>query len=103
MIKNTGIKIRQLRAIGHKLKPVVTISQAGLTDGVSLELDRALRDHELIKVKIPSKSCGPRKEVIDEICKASSAKLVQELGNILLLMRRTENPNPKLSNLIRII
>ena len=55
MTKNTGIKIRQLRAIGHKLKPVVTISQAGLTDGVSFELDRALRDHELIKVKIHSK------------------------------------------------
>ena len=103
MTKNTGIKIRQLRAIGHKLKPVVTISQAGLTDGVSLELDRALRDHELIKVKIPSKSSGSRSEIIDEICKASSAKIVQELGNILLIMRRTENPNPKLSNLIRII
>ena len=103
MIKNTGIKIRQLRAIGHKLKPVVTISQAGLTDGVSLELDRALRDHELIKVKIPSKSSGSRKEIIDEICKASSAKIVQELGNILLLIRRTKKPNPRLSNLIRVI
>ena len=102
MTKNNGINIRQLRAIGHKLKPVVTVSQSGLTDGVSLELNRALQDHELIKVKIPLKSSGSRKEIIDAICKASSAKIVQELGNILLLIRRTKKPNPKLSNLIRV-
>ena len=43
---------RQLRAIGHKLKPVVTVAGNGLSDAVRLELDRALEDHELIKVKL---------------------------------------------------
>ncbi len=103
MTQSSGLKIRQLRAIGHKLRPVVTVSQNGLTKGVLLELDRALRDHELIKIKIPSKSSQSRKEMIDTISEASSAIVVQELGNILLLMRRAKNPNPRLSNLIRTI
>ncbi len=103
MTQSSGPKIRQLRAIGHKLRPIVTVSQNGLTTGVLLELDRALQDHELIKIKIPSKSSQSRKEMIDNIREASSSIVVQEVGNILLLMRRAKVPNPKLSNLIRTI
>lgn len=41
-----------LRGLAHALEPVVWIGNSGLTDGVVAEADRALRDHELIKVKI---------------------------------------------------
>ncbi len=40
---------KQLRAIGHKLKPVVTVAGKGLSETVRLEIERALTDHELIK------------------------------------------------------
>ena len=43
---------KQLRAIGHKLKPVVTVAGKGLTDTVVEEINRALSDHELIKVNL---------------------------------------------------
>ena len=46
MSKKANQDIKQLRAIGHKLKPVVTIAGKGLTEGVINELDRALTDHE---------------------------------------------------------
>ena len=52
MCKKTNQDIKQLRAIGHKLKPVVTIAGNGLSEGVITELDRALQDHELIKIKL---------------------------------------------------
>ena len=42
---------KRMRAIGHKLKPVVIIAGKGLTDGVIAEIDRALTDHELIKIQ----------------------------------------------------
>ena len=103
MINNLGISRRQLRAIGHKLKPVLTVSQNGLTEGVLLELDRALTDHELIKVKISSKSANSNEELLKGICEHSSAKIVQHIGNVLILIRRNKKPNPKLSNLIRVI
>jgi len=43
---------KYLRSLGHQLKPVVTVAGNGLTEGVLAELDRALGDHELIKVKL---------------------------------------------------
>ena len=52
MTKKAKHDIKQLRAIGHKLKPVVTVAGNGLTDAVYAELERALSDHELIKIKL---------------------------------------------------
>ena len=45
-------ELRQLRAQAHSLKPVVTVAGKGLAPSVLEELDRALNDHELIKVKL---------------------------------------------------
>ena len=42
---------RQMRAIGHHLKPIVWISERGLSPSLLGELNRALADHELIKIK----------------------------------------------------
>ena len=41
---------KHLRRLAHPLSPVVMLGNAGLTDGVVKELDRALADHELVKV-----------------------------------------------------
>ncbi|NCZ63912.1 MAG: YhbY family RNA-binding protein, partial [Cellvibrionales bacterium] len=49
-LKNSELK--QYRAIAHRLNPVVMIGGQGVSDGVLAELDRALKDHELIKLKI---------------------------------------------------
>jgi RNA-binding protein len=43
---------KQYKSIGHHLKPVLTVADNGLTEGVLAELDRALGDHELIKIKL---------------------------------------------------
>ena len=43
---------RQLRGLAHSLRPVVIVAGKGLAPAVLDELDRALNDHELIKVKV---------------------------------------------------
>ena len=45
------MQIKELRARAHKLEPVVIIGAKGLTDEVLAEIDRALKAHELIKVR----------------------------------------------------
>ena len=45
---------RSLKKQAHSLKPVVIIGANGLTENVLAEINRALDDHELIKVKIAS-------------------------------------------------
>jgi RNA-binding protein len=94
---------RQLRAIGHRLKPLVTVAGNGLSDGVRGELERALDDHELIKVKLAVGSREARDAVLEELLETHGAELVQRVGNTALIMRRSADPNPRLSNLIRAV
>lgn len=101
MSKSTARDTRQLRAIGHKLKPVVTVAGKGLTDTLLAELDQALERHELIKVKLAVGDRTARSAITAELCARSGATLVQSIGNVILLLRRAKRPDAKLSNLIR--
>jgi len=101
MSKKANQDIKQLRAISHKLKPVVTIAGKGLTEGVINELDRALTDHELIKVKLAVGSRETRAEIARQISAQSGAEIVQSIGNVIVLLRRSPTPDPRLSNLIK--
>lgn len=94
-------KIKAFRGIGHHLKPIVTISENGITEGVQLELERALNDHELIKVKV---SCGDREqkqELIKEMVNSCHCELVQTIGKVALVYRQAKEQNMKLSNIVR--
>ena len=91
MTSPTSKELRQLRAKAHSLKPIVTVAGKGLAPSVLEELDRALNDHELIKVKIAVADREQRESVIGELCTRSEAYLVQTVGNIATLLR----PNPK--------
>lgn len=96
-------KIKQLRGIGHKLNPIVTISENGFTEGVVAELERALNDHELIKVKLALNDRDDRQTVIDELAQLTGAEVVQQIGKVVLIYRLARKTNKKLSNLHRII
>lgn len=92
---------KKLRAIGHHLKPVITVSEKGMSENLFAELDRALNDHELIKVKCQTTDREFKKEMIDAVCKQSGAEAIQVIGKIALLYRAAAEQNPKLSNVIR--
>ncbi|MEH6625966.1 MAG: YhbY family RNA-binding protein [Motiliproteus sp.] len=97
----TASQKKQYRTIGHKLNPIVTIAGNGLSEGVQLEIDRALEDHELVKVKVNVGDREVKNALIGELCEQVQAELVQQIGNIALLFRESDNPDPKLSNLLR--
>lgn len=90
--------IKRYRTIGHDLKPVVMVSENGLSDGVLNELDRALTDHELIKVKLAIGDREARKQLIQELCSTSGADNIQEIGKVALLYRESNKKNIKTSN-----
>ncbi|MBU2953457.1 ribosome assembly RNA-binding protein YhbY [Marinobacter sp. F3R08] len=92
---------REYRAIAHNLKPVIIVGDKGLSEGLQEELERALSDHELIKIKVASQDRDARQEAIAALCQSSGAELVQTIGKIAVILRRAKKPNPKLSNLLR--
>ena len=92
-------ELKQFRAMAHQLRPVVIISGKGLSTNVIGEVQRALHDHELIKVKITLKDRSLREEMICEICRKSDAFLVQRIGYIATFYRKNPNADPRKSNL----
>lgn len=92
---------KALKRIGHHLKPVVMVSENGITEGVLAELNRALDDHELIKIRVTAGDRETKQELITQICAASKAELVQVIGKMAILLRRSKTPNASLSNLVR--
>ena len=91
---------KQFKSIGHHLKPIVTIADNGLTEGVLAELDRALNDHELIKVQLRAER-DDRKALIEQLCENSSSMLVQSIDKVALIYRKNPQPNKNLSNVLR--
>lgn len=92
---------KRYRTIGHSLNPVVTIAGNGLSEAVLTELQRALEDHELIKVKIHAAERSLKEQLISALCEETGATLVQKIGNIALIYRKARERNERLSNLSR--
>jgi putative RNA-binding protein, YhbY family len=79
-----------LRAEAHKLSPIVIIGDKGLTDEVLAEVDRALKAHELIKVRAATDDRDARNVWMESICEKLEAHPVQQIGKVLVVFR--ENP-----------
>lgn len=97
----TAAQKKQYRAIAHDLNPVIIVGDKGLGEGLMQELNRALDDHELIKVKVAFNDRDDRANVIDDLCQKTQSTLVQTIGKIAVILRKADKPNPKLSNLLR--
>ena len=88
---------KKYRQIGHHLRPIVTVGNSGITGGVIKEMQRALHDHELIKVKLNIEKKSERAREVKELSTALSAHLIQLIGKNALLYKKT--PSAKSSSL----
>ena len=87
---------RHLRALAHALKPVVRVGNAGLTEAVALETERALHDHELIKVKGPGGDREARAGLFAALATKTHSVLVHRIGNVAVFYRA----RPDLSRIV---
>ena len=87
----TPARRSELRAKAHRLVPVVMIGDKGLTETVLAEIDRALKAHELVKVKAATNDREARVAWLAAICERLDAQPVQLIGKVLVLWR--ENPD----------
>jgi RNA-binding protein len=81
---------QQLKALAHKLKPIVSVGNNGLTDNVNFEIERALNDHELIKMRINAEDRVVRKALFVEISQVHQAELIQTVGKIGVIYRQNK-------------
>ena len=84
-----------LRGMGHPLKPILSIGNAGLSDAVVKEFDSSIAHHELIKVRVRAGDRESRDAMISALCTETGAELVTRIGNVALIYRK--NPDsPKI-------
>jgi len=94
----TPTRRRELRANAHALKPVVGISQKGLTEAVLKEIDRCLSSHELIKIRVYDAEREQREALLAELCAALAAAPVQHIGHLLVVWRENPKVEPPAAN-----
>lgn len=83
----SGAQKRHLRALAHGLKPVVMVGQRGVTGPLLAQVDRALTDHELIKVKLTPECPLERDDVGAQLARESGAECAGTIGRVVILYR----------------
>ncbi|MDT3706621.1 MAG: YhbY family RNA-binding protein [Thiobacillus sp.] len=81
-----------LKGLAHARQPVVMIGNQGLTAAVLKEVDLALKAHELVKIKAASDESDTRRAWLEEICAATGAAPVQQIGKVLVIYRAAAKP-----------
>jgi RNA-binding protein len=91
MLTLTVLQRQNLKARAHALKPTVMIGNAGLTATVLAEIARALKSHELIKIRVMNDDREARDAMLKEICAQLNAAAVQRIGKILVVYQPQED------------
>ena len=87
----TNAQIRFLRGQAHDLKAMLQVGGKCITDALSAEVDGALEQHELIKVKVAAADREERDAMIGELTARTDAVLVQRIGHTAVLYRPSKD------------
>lgn len=85
----------ELKSRAHTLRPIVIIGNAGLTPAVLDEIERSLKSHDLLKVRVMNDEREVREAILLEICEKLNAGSVQHIGKILVVYRPLATPIAK--------
>lgn len=80
-----GYQRRFLRSHAHPLRPLIQVGDGGLSESLLAALDEALRDHELVKVRLREPS--DKKAAARELASASRSALCGVVGHTVILYR----------------
>ena len=87
----SGPQRRHLKSLAHPLVPIVLLGKEGLSEAVCKAAAVALRDHELIKVKLPQVDKAERQSLAQQLAEGTESALVQSIGRVVVLYR----PHPE--------
>lgn len=87
----TASRKRELRAEAHALSPIVQIGHQGIHAAAIAAVTRALRDHELIKVRLHEPE--DKRAMAQELAESARAALCGLVGHTVILYK--PKPKPK--------
>ena len=87
MLNLTVAQRLELKGRAHSLNPIVIIGNAGLTPSVLDEIERSLKSHDLLKIRVMNDDREVRTAMQEEICTKLNAGAVQHIGKVLVIYR----------------
>ena len=84
----------KLRALAHHLKPILIIGKSGIIKGAVSSIDKALDDHELIKVKLGHDK-KVKEQFISIIENDLSAFIIGNVGHTFIIFRRQNDKDKR--------
>jgi len=76
---------KHLRGLAHSLKPIVQVGSSGVTESVLRQVDEALGDHELIKVRLFDPE--DKKADAQSLAEGTQSTLCGLVGHTVILYR----------------
>lgn len=94
----SGKQRKHLRGLAHSRQPIVQVGQGGVTDAVIAALDRALLEHELVKIRM--REPDDKKAWANALAERTDAALCGLVGHTVILYRpHPEDPKIDLGNI----
>ena len=87
----TSAQTRFLRGQAHDLKAMLQVGGKGISDALVAEVELALEQHELIKVKVGGEDREARDAMIGTLAERTGAALVQRIGHTAVLYRPSKD------------
>ena len=88
-----------LRGLGNALDPVMQIGKDGISENVLTGVNLLLEARELVKIKVLKNCDMEAKEMANLIAEKLRAEVVQVIGNIMILYKKSTRKDFKHSEL----
>lgn len=86
-----GFLRKFLRGRAHTLQPVVLVGRDGVGASLLKEVDQALEDHELIKIKFNDHK-EEKRELVDLIAQETGSSVAGMVGHVAIFYRPRHDP-----------
>jgi RNA-binding protein len=90
MSELAGWQKQYLRGLAHHLKPLVQIGKLGVTESLMAAIEKALDDHELVKIKFIGFK-DEKDALTQKISVEARAEVVGLIGNVLIIYRKNHD------------
>lgn len=84
-----------LRGLGNALDPVAQVGKEGLSENLITSIDLLLEARELAKIKVLKNSELSSRTVAEELSKSLNADVVQVIGTVIILYKKSTRKNFK--------
>ncbi len=88
----------RLASLATTINPLVHLGKLGVGEGLYSALDKALADHELVKLRFVDFK-GTRKDLALELAEKTGSDLVRVIGNVGIFFRRNKDPEKQVVKL----